>query len=527
MWGEPLQIDPEYQISANVSWDPLDDFWYSDPGTYSATGQRVTADSSLRVATVMACVRIIAEAEACLPMFVFRQLANGGKKKAADHPLFLKFHTRRGMPNRWQTAQEYREMKTAHMVLRGNAYSEIRNFGSEIDELIPFHPDIVTVEQLENRRLRYQVHDGYDKRTISQDQMFHLRGLSLDGVMGINPIAYARNAIGLAVAAETHGANLFNNGAKPGGVLEHPGKLDEPAARRLRADWESMHAGAANAGRTAVLEGGMKYHEVGMTSEDAQFLESRQFQVIEICRIFRVPPHMVYDLMRATFSNIEHQGLEFVQYSLMPWLVRWEAGITKSLIADDDTYFAEHVVDGLQRGDTQSRYGSYATARQWGWLSINEIRSLENMNPIEDGDTHLQPLNMEEAGTPRPDPEEATEPEPQENRAKTVLALDAAERIANAEIRELSKRIDKASEDRSRFNEWVAQLFAKHGEYVSQVLSPLVEAFGGESASEIAERICAAGFRLVVCADPDATLEEWKQKRKWEIKNLIEKGLGQ
>lgn len=519
LWENPIPVESEFQLNPG----PTDEFWYQPLGGISASGQRVTSDTALQVAAVMACVRVISEAVASLPLFVYRQRPDGGKEKATDHPLFLMLHTRRGMPNRWQTAQEFREQMQAHVLLRGNAYAEIRGFGSEIDELIPLHPDSVTVEQLDNRRLRYKVQEDGTERKLSQDRVFHLRGLSGDGICGLNPIGYARNAIGLAIATETHGSNLFKNGAKPGGVLEHPGKLAKEAALQLRQDWESLHAGSHNAGRTAVLEGGMKYHEIGMSSEDAQFLESRQFQVIEICRIFRVPPHMVYDLMRATFSNIEHQGLEFVQYSLMPWLQRWESGITKSLIADDDNYFAEHNVDGLLRGDISSRYAAYATGKQWGWLSTNEIRGMENLNPVEDGDIYLQPLNMVEAGE---EPEPAQEPQqPPDERAQRVLARDAAERIANAEIRELSKRIDKASEDRGRWNEWVAQLFAKHQDYASQVISPICEAFGGESVDEISERICAAGFRLIVCSNPEATLEEWKQQRKKEIQGIIEKGL--
>lgn len=517
---DPIPVESEFQLSPP---GPTDPFWYEPLGGMSATGQRITSESSLRVAAVMACVRVISEAVASLPLFVYRQRDDGGKEKATDHPLYLMLHTRRGMPNRWQTSQEFREMLQAHVLLRGNAYAEIRGFGSRVDELVPIHPDCVTVEQLENSRLRYKVQEDGRERILTQDRVFHLRGLSPDGICGLNPIQYAATAVGLAVSTEQHGANLFRNGTKVGGVLEHPGKLSPEAATQLRADWESLHRGPHNAHRTAVLEGGMKYHEMGMTSEDAQFLESRQFQVIEICRIFRVPPHMVYDLARATFSNIEHQGLEFVKFTLMPWLTRWEAGITKSLIVDDDQYFAEHNVDGLQRADTQTRFASYATGKQWGWLNTNEIRSFENMNPVEGGDIYLQPMNMSEAGAP-PEPDESEPPMLPDERARAVFARDAAERIANTEIRELSKRIDKSSEDRERWNAWVAEMFAKHQGYVAQVLDPIVAAFGGEQ-EEIAERICAAGFRLVACSCPNATLEEWRQSRKSEIESIIKKAL--
>jgi hypothetical protein len=226
--------------------------------------------------------------------------------------------------------------------------------------------------------------------------VWHLRGLSSDGLVGLSPIQLMRQAIGLGMATEEFGARFFGNDARPGGVLQHPGVLGNEAFERLQSSWETRHGGLSNSHRVAILEEGMQYSQIGIPPEDAQFLETRKFQVTEIARAFRVPPHMLADLERATFSNIEHQSIEFVVHSIRPWLVRWEQSIQQQLMLDRDRqkYFAEFVVDGLLRGDTVSRYQAYATGRQNGWLSANDIRTLENMNPVDGGDIYLVPLNM-------------------------------------------------------------------------------------------------------------------------------------
>lgn len=384
---------------------PDDDFWYSPAERPTFSGQKVTNDSALRVTAVFSCVRVLAETVASMPLIVYRNLPDGGKERAQDHPLNTVLRKR---PNKWQTAFEWFEMMQGHVALRGNAYSQIipGKLGA-ITELVPIHPDRVCVERLENGKLRYEVRrpDNVEPGILTQEEMFHLRGLSSDGLVGLSPVAMARQSIGLAQATEQYGGTLFKNGAKPGGILEHPARLSKDAATKLRESWQETHGGTANAHKTAILEEGMKYHELGMNNEDAQFIETRKYQRSEIASIFRMPPHLIGDMEHATFSNIEHQSLEFIIYTMMPWFERWEQAIQRDLVVDDEEYFCEFLVDGLLRGDINSRYSAYSTGRQWGWLSVNDVRALENMNPVDNGDVYLQPMNMVEAGAEEEDPE--------------------------------------------------------------------------------------------------------------------------
>jgi HK97 family phage portal protein len=272
----------------------------------------------------------------------------------------------------------------------------------------------MTPERLENGSVRYKYREPNGRTTVySQEQIFCLRFTTEDGVTPIPTYKIFQNAIGLAQALEAHGSTYFGNGARPGIVLESDNPIPVEAAERLREQWERMHRGSDRAFRTAVLPNGVKAHELSGSNEAAQFLETRQYQVIEICRAFRVPPHMIQSLERSTFNNIEVQGTEFVQHCLMPHLKRWEAAISRDLIVDDERYFAEHSVTGLLRGDHASRAAYFVSALQNGWMSVNEIRELENLNPIgPEGDKHFVQLNMttlDKAGEPAA-PEPMPEP---------------------------------------------------------------------------------------------------------------------
>jgi HK97 family phage portal protein len=291
----------------------------------------------------------------------------------------------------------------ACLTLRGNFYAIKNRIGRgdrrRIVELLPVHPRYVEVKQDERWRLSYKIRfPGKAAWEIAPENILHVRGLSLDGVTGLSPIGYMRESIGLSLAAEKHGARLFKNGARPGGVLTVPGKLSDEAFARLKEQWQESFAGA-NVHKTAVLEEGASWAQLGMSNEDAQFLETRKFQRSEIAGIFRVPAHMVNDLERATFSNIEHMSRSFVTYSLMPWLVRMEQALWRDLLTEDEKrqglYF-KHNADGLLRGDSKSRAESLKTMREWGVINANEWRELEDMNPREDegGETYLEPLNM-------------------------------------------------------------------------------------------------------------------------------------
>jgi HK97 family phage portal protein len=299
------------------------------------------------------------------------------------------------------TSFEFWEMAIVHLLLWGNFYAEIVVDGrGEVAALWPIPPRLVTPRRLANKRLVYDLEIPEDPRTFDAEWVFHVPSMRTNGLKGLSVVGQAREAIGLGMAAERYGAAVFGNGVVPGGVLEHPGELSDGAYERLQATWKDRHQGLDNAHRLAILEEGMKYNKIGVPPEDAQFLETRKFQRSEVAGMFRVPPHMIGDLDRATFSNIEHQSTEYVVYSLQPWLRRIEARALVSLLLrkDQERFFAEFLVDGLLRGDSVSRNQAYSTARNWGWMSVNEIRQRENLNPIDGGDVFLQPMKMVEAG---------------------------------------------------------------------------------------------------------------------------------
>ena len=368
-----------------------------DTGQQSNSGVEVDEESALKISTVYACVKVISETIASLPLNLLKELTNGDTEKAKQHPLYSVL---KDVPNSEMSSFTFREMLMTNLLLWGNAYALIkRNKSGEIVELYPLKSKNMVVERDATTnaiKYTYTNNRGMTK-TYSPKQIFHIPAFSFDGIIGVSPITYAREAMGLALATEEFGARFFGNGARPGGVLEHPGVLKDP--EKLRESWNKVYQGTANSHKVAVLEEGMKYHEIGMSPEDSQFLQTRSFQIAEICRIFRVPPHMVGDLSRSTFSNIEHQSIDFVVHTIRPWLVRWEQAITRALLSEEERtiYYAKFNVDGLMRGDFVTRMNGYAIARQNGWMSANEIRALENMNKIpadQGGDLYLLNGNM-------------------------------------------------------------------------------------------------------------------------------------
>lgn len=369
----------------------------------STAGKNVTERSAMQMTAVYSCVRVLSEAVAGLPLHLYKYNKNGGKEKALNNPLYFLLHDE---PNPEMTSFVFRETLMTHLLLWGNAYAQvIRNGKGEVVALYPLMPNRMTVDRDENGRLYYKYYRGNDEAIRSKEyevilsphDVLHIPGLGFDGLVGYSPIAMAKNAIGLAIATEEYGAKFFANGAAPSGVLEHPGTLKNPD--KVRESWNATFGGSHNANKVAVLEEGMKYTPISISPEQAQFLETRKFQINEIARIFRVPPHMVGDLEKSSFSNIEQQSLEFVKYTLEPWLVRWEQSMVRSLLSPSEKqeYFIKFNVDGLLRGDYASRMSGYATARQNGWMSANDIRELENLDriPAEDGgDLYLINGNM-------------------------------------------------------------------------------------------------------------------------------------
>lgn len=451
---------------------PTDDFWYESAGLYAA-GVKVTPDTAMRLSSVYACVRVLAETVSSLPLILYKSTADGGKERATAHPLYEVLHD---IPNDWQTSLEFREMMTAHVSLRGNAYAEILSGRrGAVDRLVPIHPDRVTPKRLSNGRIGYEVrgHDG-NLRILLQSEMFHLRGLSFDGMKGLSPIEYQRNAVGLSIAAEEFGTKRLENGANPGGILEHPGTIKEEAAKRLRESWQKAYGGVKNTGKTAILEEGMKWTQVGLTSKDIQFIESRKFQVEEIARIFRIPPHMIGDLTRSTNNNIEHQSIDFVVHTIRPWLERWEQCISRDLLTEKDRkdgYFAEFLVDGLLRGDIASRYDAYAKGRQNGWLSANDIRKLENMNPVEGGDIYLVPLNMVPAEMAGQDIAPSSETKARDLDLRSLEDLRAVEA---PEKRSMKLRIRVQRSHKRLFEEVATRLVKREASEVRKALKKYV-----------------------------------------------------
>jgi HK97 family phage portal protein len=359
------------------------------------SGVSVTPDSAMRVSAVYACVRVLAESVAQLPLIVYEK--RGEKRvRAKDYPLYSLLHD---APNEFQTSFEFREMMQGHLALRGNAYARIvRNRAAGgIVELLPLHPDSVQLEE-DNYKIQYKVQlKNGQTETLQKDQVFHLKGLSSDGFTGMSPITMAREAIGLAIATERYGAQLYGNGAKPGGILKHPQKFSSKEVQeRVRDSWDAFTSGD-NAGKTAVLEEGMDWVKVGMTAEDSQFLEGRRFQVSEIARIFRVPTMLLqHDDKTSTYASAEQFMLSFVTHTMTPWLVRWEQSIRLQLMSEDERerYFSEFLMDGLLRGDTKSRYEAYGKAITDGWMNRNEARVKENLDPVDGLEEFLRQANM-------------------------------------------------------------------------------------------------------------------------------------
>jgi HK97 family phage portal protein len=369
----------------------------------TSSGKSVNERTAMQTSAVYACVRVLSETLASLPLHIYKYLDNGGKEMQPQHYLYPILHDN---PNPEMTSFVFRETLMSHLLVWGNAYAQIiRDGRGRALAMYPLLPNRMAVDRAPSGALVYSYRlnsddPQYKKDTIltlGADDVLHIPGLGFDGLVGYSPIAMAKNAIGMALATEEYGATFFANGANPGGVLEHPGVIKDP--QKVRDSWNSAYQGAGKAHKVAVLEEGMTYRTIGIPPEQAQFLETRKFQLNEIARIFRVPPHMIGDLDRSSFSNIEQQGLEFVKYTLDPWVIRWEQALQKSLVlpSEKNSLFVKFNVDGLLRGDYSKRMSGYALARQNGWMSANDIREMENMNQIpaeEGGDLYLVNGNM-------------------------------------------------------------------------------------------------------------------------------------
>lgn len=468
--------------------DPTDDFWFSPLGWPSKAGPVVSAETAMRLSTVFACVRILAETAASLPLILYERLERG-KQRAPDHPLYDVLHDQ---PNPWQTSFEWVEMMQAHVALRGNAYSEIvpGPRRGAVEQLVPFHPDRVQPMRLDNGGVRYQVDGG--QRTLEAFQMFHLRGLSTDGLEGLSPIDQAaREPVGIALAAEDYVSRFYANDAQPRGIIEWEGSFKNDDADKWKQSWQKAQTGARRHS-VAVLEKGMKYHEVGMTNRAAQFIEARKFQKEDIAQIFRVPLHLLQALDRATFNNVEQLDLDFVTHTMRPWFRRWEQAIGMRLIVEDnDRFFAEFLVDALLRGDTAARYEAYSKAITDGWMTRNEAREKENLNPLDGLDEPLQQMNM---GSGSGADEESR-----------------AARLVRMEVDALRRAY--AHKRRGQFLAWLRTYYDDFVETVSKAL--------GVSA-DVAKRYTDSSYAEITGAeDVAALLNAWEITRPGELQALL------
>jgi HK97 family phage portal protein len=373
-------------------------FGYGD----STSGIHVSPEIAMSISTAFACGTVLEEDVSKLPFKLHKKSVNG-KEPATDHSLYSILHD---SPNEWMDSFTFRSLMMNWCIWRGNGYAYINRAGGIVKELLPIHPDYVTPKLSRDYALTYEIRDDSgNARTLGKSDVFHLMRHTINGYTGVSVITYARETIGTAIAAQKHGAMTFKNGAKMSGIIEHPTRLkDKEAVTRLRDSFDGFVNGE-NTGKTAVLEDGAKYNKVSMSNEDAQYLESRKFEAEEICRWFRVPQHKVQILDHATFSNIEHQSLEYVSDTLLPWLCRWEHAVRNRLLTTEERaeYIPELVVEGVLRGDIQSRYNAYAKGINWGFLSPNEARAKENLNSREGGDVYFMPLNMEASNKPKQD----------------------------------------------------------------------------------------------------------------------------
>lgn len=468
------------------------DLWRpASHGMSTPTGLNVTPYSALTVTSFFAAIRFRSFAVASLPKFLYQRTATG-KRRATEHPLYSILHD---IPNPEMTAFDLWATLDSHVMIRGNAYAEIvLDKNENVVELWPLRPDRMNVTRDEvtgELRYLYTLPDKFnnEKRVLQPYQILHLRGLTHDGVIGYAPITMMRNAVALSKATEEFGSAFFGNGAQPGMVLKHPSKLKDPVVYdRIKDSWEQAHMGLDQAHRVAILEEGMSVEKIGLSPEDSQFLQTRVHQVYEISRMTDVPPQMIFELSQMNYSTMEQMTLDFVVHHLRPWLVAYEQQSNRSLLLDSERksgYFVENLIDGLLRGDLATRYNAYSIGRSNGWLSINDVRKMENMNAIKGGDKYMVPLNysvIDDNGIPMPAP--SADPIKNPNTPARAIERpavglygsflrDAADRIGKRELNEYTNARKKSAE---KFTAWVEQFYKRdYPEFIFQVIKPFID----------------------------------------------------
>lgn len=393
----------------NSAWDDMVRAFVAGDDFPAANGQRlITPEVAMTYTALFGCVRVLSETLAAMPIMLYRKKAGGDREVVNNLPIYDVLHNQ---PNGEMSPFSFKEACMISLNLGGNTVSEkIYSQNGAIMGVYPYHWSMVRIERDDGGRLVYIIKQGNEERKLARDRVFHIPGLSFDGVIGVSPIEYAANTIRLGLNFESFGNKFYQNGANASGVFTFPGKMSDDAFQRLKSDLTKNYTGMANLGRPMILEEGADFRQLTIKPADAQLIESRKFQTEDIARIYRVPLHLIQNLDKATFSNIEQQSLEFVMYTMLPWFKRWEEAINSQLLTlkdRQDGYYAEFKIDSLLRGDAKSRAEAYAAGRQWGWLSVNDIRKLENMSPIPNGDIYLTPANMYEAGQQPSEPSQA------------------------------------------------------------------------------------------------------------------------
>ena len=465
---------------------------------------------------------MIAEDIGSAPLHTFRRLPGGAKERVlpADMPLAAKLEFQ---PNRDQTSMEWREMMNGHALLRGNAYSQILPGPSGfVEELVPLNPDRMKVERLPSRArvYIYRTPEGQTQK-FAQEEIFHLAGLGFDGLTGLSVVGVAREAIGIAAAADRWAASHFKQGLDPGGVLKHPGTLSEEGLKNLSESFAEKNAGLANAGKPVVLEEGMEWQQMSLTSEDAQFLESRKFEIEEIARYYRMPHHKIGIMEKATFSNIEQQAVEYVVDTLRPWAVRWEQRILLQLIPQPELFFSEFQLDGFLRGDLKSRYEAYQVAWQNGWMNNNEIRAKENMNPRDDegGDAYMRPANIVPSETPVDQTRGMRGVGGSDNAAHSprmyLLAEEMGARLVRKEVDRVSKAAKKYADDATGWEQFCKSFYDNYGTEVARSLR-VPEVVGAAYAQRQRDELLAKGASVV---------EDWMAEKPSELARIAIEGV--
>lgn len=482
----------------------------------STAGVSVTERTALNYSAVWAAVNVIAGDLSSLPLPLYKRRADGGRERATGHPM----HQLLRRPNPEMGSMTFRNTLQAHVLTWGNGYAEIeRNGAGRAVALWPIDPDRVTPDRNLARQLVYRVRNPRGGEvTLRPDQVFHIAGLAFDGVQGYSPVRMLKEAIGLGMATEKFGAAFFGNGAWAGVVIEHPDTLSTEAHAMLKASWNEQHGGPTKGHTVTILEKGMKVSKpLTIPPDDAQFLQTRGFQVIEIARAFNIAVHKLRDMENAHFNNIEHEGISHVTDTLRPWAVRWEQEIDRKLLteAEQEQYYAEHLFDALQRGDQKARYDAHAVGRQWGWRSVNEVRRMENENPIgPEGDMYLVPSNMVPADkiaaiadkqaekTPPPAappaPPAPPEPDPEPQRVRLVAAQKAifVEAIGRLLRKEASAARRIAGRGGDALRVWVEEFYGKHRGQLAEAVLPALRAHlvamgDGDGAEARAEAVAA------------------------------------